>query len=116
MCAGLSLSITNVVAGPALVTLIMIARGPSTITIRKFLGKKGLLLKGHGNYKAYLGPKSKAMGERESTGLGFCFYWGLGWGPRVSQAHSLLVNLKHKSRNLRHEKRKNKGPNSSKDL
>lgn len=34
-------------------------------------------------------------------GLGFCLYWGPGWRPRVSQAHSLLVSLKRKSRNLK---------------
>ena len=37
---------------------------------------------------------------------GFCFYWVKGWGPRVSGAHFLFINLKHKSRNLKPGKRK----------
>ena len=36
LCVGHSLSVTNVVAGLALVVLIMIARCSSAITIRKF--------------------------------------------------------------------------------
>ena len=35
---------------------------------------------------------------------------GVELGARVLRAHSLLVNLKHKSRNLKHGKRKNKFP------
>ena len=42
--------------------------------------------------------------------MGFCFYLGRGWGPRFSRAYCLLVNLKHKNRNLKHGKRKNKWP------
>ena len=34
-----------------------------------------------------------------------CFYLGPVWGPRVLKAHSLLVNLKDKSRNLKHRKK-----------
>ena len=41
-------------------------------------------------------------------GPGFCLYWGRAWGPKVSRAHFLLVNLKHKSGNLERGKRKNK--------
>ena len=40
LCADLCLSVTSVVAGAALVVLIMIARHPSAITIRKLWGKK----------------------------------------------------------------------------
>ena len=60
---GLSLSICNVVVGPALVVLIMIARRPSAITIRKLLKSKGLLRTGPGNYTAHLGPHSKLAGR-----------------------------------------------------
>lgn len=38
--------------------------------------------------------------ERRRESLGFCFYWGPGWGPKVSRAHS----LKQDSRNLRRNK------------
>ena len=66
---GLSLSITNVVAGPALLILVMIARCPSTITIRKL--NKGLLLARPRNYPAHLRPQSKVMSrERENTWAG----------------------------------------------
>ena len=58
------------------------------------------------------GHTARSWGEREKAcvSLGFCFYWGQGWGPRFLRAHSLLVNLKHKDRNLKHGKRKNKLP------
>ena len=57
---------------------------------------------------AHLGPDNKVTGrERERPGLGFHFYWGQGWGPRVLWAHSLLVNLEHKSGNLKCGKKKN---------
>ena len=51
-----------------------------------------------GNYRAHLKPHSKVTSreiERERTHRGFCFDW----------AHSLLVNVKHKSGNLKHRKR-----------
>ena len=41
----------------------------------------------------------------ENSGLGFCFYWNWGRRPRVSRAHSLLVNLKCKGRNLKYGKK-----------
>ena len=85
-CTPLGLAITSVVAGLALV----IARRPSTKTIRKLWGKKkGLLLTCVGMHMAYLGPQSE-VGMGQGVGgrrLGFCFYWGQGWRPRVSQAH-----------------------------
>ena len=65
------------------------------------------------------------MENRESLGV-FCLFvffflrkegaWGStfigfkGRGPRVSGACSLLVNLKHKTGNLKQENRKDKGP------
>lgn len=80
-CAGLGLSITSVVTRPALVVLI-IARYLSAITIRKLEGKKGLLLLTKSQKTpAHQEPHSKVTGEesvRESTGLGFCLYWGQG--------------------------------------
>ena len=39
----------------------------------------------------------------ENWGVECCFYQGPLWGPRVMKSHSLLVNLKHKSRNLQHQ-------------
>lgn len=39
-------------------------------------------------------------------GLEFCFYCDQGWGPRVLWAHSLLGNVKYKSRDLKYRKRK----------
>lgn len=63
---------------------------------------KGLLLIRSENYTAHLEPLHEVMGrERESKGLGFCFYWGQGWEPWVSQAHSSLANLKLMSGNLK---------------
>lgn len=41
--------------------------------------------------KLYLEPFSE----------GFCFYWDWIKGPRVSQVHYLLLNLKHKNMNLK---------------
>ena len=41
----------------------------------------------------------------EKSGLGFCFYWNWGCRPRVSRAHSLLVNLKQKGKNLKYGKK-----------
>lgn len=62
--------------------------------------------------KAHQGTNSQVRGrdEREQVermGLGFCFYWGHGLGPKVLQAHSLFVNLKYKNEHLKAEKRKN---------
>ena len=122
-CAGISLLIISIMARPALVVLIMTARQPSAIPIRKLWKNKGLLLTGLGSYTAHLRPHSEVVrGERmrerkgESqcprahVGLGFCFYWDWGWGPRISWAHSLLANLKCRSGNLKHGKIKNKWP------
>lgn len=53
--------------------------------------KIDLLLRRLGNYNAQFGGGSKLQA------LWFCFYWGGGLGPRISRAHSLLVNLKHRA-------------------
>lgn len=45
--------------------------------------------------------------EREPT-LGSAFTGVKGGGPRVLQAHSLLMNLKHKSKNLKLGEREKK--------
>lgn len=75
------------------------------------------------NYTAHQGPYSEVQregrggeggGERRggkdkracTHGLGFCFYWGTRWGLRISQAHSLLVDLKLKGCNLKWTMRK----------
>lgn len=39
--------------------------------------------------------------DRDHVGLGSCFYWGPGWLPRLTGAHSLSVNLKHKRREFK---------------
>lgn len=43
--------------------------------------------------------------ESKGTGLGFCFYRVKCGGTRVSKSHSLLMNSKHKSENLKCGKR-----------
>ena len=64
LCAGLSLSITSGVAGPALVVLIVIARCLFTITTRKLWKSKGLLFTVPGNYTAHLGLHHKVTGRK----------------------------------------------------
>lgn len=64
----LSLSVACVVAGPALVVIVMIARHPSAITIRKLWKVTILLCTRPGYHRARLGPHSKVLeGERVST-------------------------------------------------
>jgi len=55
------------------------------------------------------GHTAKSQGERDGTGLGFCFLGGRGWGPGLLRAPSLLVNLKHKSRNVKLGDEENQG-------
>ena len=74
----------------------------SAITTRKLWKTKGLLLTRQRNYITQLRPYNEVTGrgrETEHTGLGFCFCC-----PRVSQAHSVLVNLKYKSWALEEKK------------
>ena len=94
-CACLRLSITSVMDGRALVVLIMTARYPSATAIRKLGENKGLLPTGPGNYTA----------TQRILGPGLLLLLGLRVGPRVSQARSLLVNLKHKSRKGKKKKK-----------
>ena len=94
-CACLRLSITSVMDGRALVVLIMTARYPSATAIRKLGENKGLLPTGPGNYTA----------TQRVLGPGLLLLLGLRVGPRVSQARSLLVNLKHKSRKGKKKKK-----------
>ena len=54
--------------------VLVFARGPSAIIIRKLCKN---------NYTVRLGPHSKVGGWRQCGGLGFCCYWGRGLGPRV---------------------------------
>ena len=67
-------------------------------------------------HMAHLGPRNRVWGWRqgereaykeESTDLGFCFYWGQGWGPSA-WIYFLLVDLKLRSRNLNHSRKKRK--------
>lgn len=88
----------QLVPRPALVVLIMVAKCPLTLTIRK-LKKiyKGLLLMGSGYYTAHM----VELGEWESVcicasmithmGLRFCFYCG--WGGRLG-FHRLTIESK----------------------
>ena len=67
-CVNLSISITDVVVGPVLVVLILIARCPSAEIVRKLEKNKSLLFTGSGNYTVHLGPHSEAVDrEREYT-------------------------------------------------
>lgn len=67
-CADLSLSITTVVVGLALVVPVTTARCHSAITIQKLLENKGLLLTEPGNYTAYTwGHTARSWVAREST-------------------------------------------------
>lgn len=53
------------------------------------------------------GHTTSSQKEREKGDhLEFCFYWGSGWEPKISQTHYLLVNLKQKSWNPKHAKTK----------
>lgn len=61
---------------PALVLLIMIARCPSAITIRKLRTNKGLLLGGPGNYKAHLRLHLKVTGRESMQRPGVRFLLG----------------------------------------
>lgn len=105
LCAGLSLSMTNIVAEPRLVVLFVIAKHSSAITARKQKEKrkeKCLLLIGPGSYMTHLGVTPWVVSWREKEQVsGFCFYWRQRWLRRVSWALFLLVNLKRKSRNLK---------------
>lgn len=81
-------------------------KSPFNNNHQETLKYRGLLLRRVGNHTAHLWPHSQmgAGGEKETegtNGLGLCFYWGQRWKHRVSQAHFLLVHLKHKSRNLK---------------
>lgn len=74
-----------------------------------FEKNKGVLFTSHGNYTAQLGPEGRSTGrerEREpATGWDSAFL-GSRVGPRVLRAHSLWVNLKHKSGDLKHREEK----------
>ena len=94
-------------AGPALVGLI--ARCPSAITIRTL---KMCRLITYRTWKLHSTPGATQQGlggeqEKGERGLGFCFHWCRGlWGLGFPRNHSFLVNLKHKSQNLKDRKRK----------
>ena len=75
----------------------MIAWCCSAITNGNFEGKKRVYYRPWSVQGMPVGTLG-GEGQRDRVGLGFCFYWCRRWGP---WAHSLLVNLKHKSRNLK---------------
>ena len=68
------------------------------------LKKKSLLqyLQVRGRIRKAKRYTPKSWVGRVPIDLGFCFYWGGAWRLRISWAHSLLVNLKLKSRNWKH--------------
>lgn len=67
---------------------------PSAIIFRK-LWKAGFVT--HESWKVLSTlPGATWRGLLGVDVAGFCLYWDWGWEPRVSQVHSLLVNLKHK--------------------
>ena len=91
-CAGLSLSITNAVAGPALMVLDTLRNN------HQETGKKRLNTYRSCKLHNIPGATQWGQGERDrknAWALGFCFYWSRGSGPRVSEL-TLLVNLKHR--------------------
>lgn len=65
----------------------MTARCPSAIIISNLQKNKC--------YIPPLGPNRQVSGRRSFVGQRFLFHWGQGWGPRISWAHTSLVNLKH---------------------
>ena len=109
LSASLRLLIASIVAGPDLVVLIMIARHPSAITIRKLKKKVYCLQVLEITWHTW-GHTARLQVERERAGTWGSAFIGVprGWEPRGSPAHSLLVNLKHKSGNLKLRKRKNR--------
>lgn len=88
LCAGLNLSISYVVAGLVHVVLIMIARRPSIITIRKLKRHWFVTYK---TWKPHVIPGATQQGlrargrkrELACIGLRFCLSWSPGWGPRA---------------------------------
>ena len=92
--------------------LIMTVRCPAAITIRKLWKKsKVYYLQDLDITWHTWGYTARSQTERLRTVLGFCFYRGWGWEPRVSWAHSLLVNLKYQSGNLQQGRKKASGWN-----
>ena len=55
------------------------------------------------NYIAHKGHRARLLVETVCVGLGFSFCWGGGWRPAVLWVHSLLMNLKYISQNLKCE-------------
>lgn len=75
----------------------------SAKTIGKLRKRQSLWLKSPGNCKTYLEPHIKLIGRERLRAYGpvLLLLWGvMGWWPRVWRAHSLLLNLKYKSRNI----------------
>ena len=81
---------------------------PSAITIREFGEKKRFII--HISWKLHGTPGATQPvlrgRERRGSTLDFCFYWGPGWGPKILQAHYLLVNLRQNSWYLKNKKSK----------
>lgn len=109
-CAGLSLSITNVVAGQPLWFLLWLQEALSNNHQEALKGQVSLLTS-PGNYTAHLGPHSKVSRKEGEAHMheGVCrlrvlLLLGKGWLSRPC----FLVNLKHMSWNFKDRKRKNK--------
>lgn len=64
-----------------------------------------------GEITAPLGPHGEVRGRQRAWGPGGSyFYWGRGWGPKVTGAHVVSVDLKCKGRNLKCGKRNDEWP------
>lgn len=79
----------------------------SAVTIRKIWkkNKKFIIFR---SWKLRGTPGATQWGHEQKErewALGSTFYWGWWWAPRVYVAHSLAVNLKCKSGNLKCRKR-----------
>lgn len=90
--------------------LITIARQLSAVSSRTLGRRHELITYRPWSARARQGAHGKVGVEGAS--LGTRFYGSRAWGPRVSQAHSMLVNLKQKRENLRNrEENKINSPN-----
>ena len=63
------------------------------------------------HYRPALYYDFKLMKMYSGESSSFFLYWGGGWGPRISRAHSLLVNLKHRAEMWRGKRKRPNSPN-----
>lgn len=105
-CANLSLAITDVVVGLTLVVLV-IARYSSAVTIRSYEKIKAYDLKDLEITQHTRSYTVRLWVKKERTCACSSTFTGVEGGDLgFPQAHSFLVNLKHKSGNLKLEEKK----------